>query len=371
MSILIFILILAVLIVVHEYGHFIVAKKWGVRVDEFGLGYPPRAKVLFKRKGTLFTLNWIPFGGFVKIFGEDPNDPPAKQGEAGESLYGENRGVALTSKSRFAQATVMFAGPLFNFIFAWLIVLVILFLGLPSAVDSKNEKYVSGVKTVITDIVKDSPAESVEILIGDAVLEAEFDGVTYANLQEIDFSNFNKSDKVINLTVDRDGETLEKAISVGDYTVNEKPGIGVALQTVGIYKPPFFKAVIESFRVTGEMIYQITFGLGSLVIDAFRGQADVSNITGPVGIVSLVGDASSLGVVYLLMFIALISVNLGVINLIPFPALDGGRIFFLVIEKIKGSPISPKVANTLNSVGFLILITLMLFITFRDIVKLF
>jgi regulator of sigma E protease len=362
MSIIIFILILAVLIIVHEYGHFIVAKKWGIRVDEFGLGYPPRAKVLFKRKGTLFTLNWIPFGGFVKIFGEDPNE---------ESLTGENKGQALTSKSRFAQATVMFAGPLFNFIFAWLIVLVILFLGLPSAVDSKNEKYVSGVKTVITEVVKDSPAENAEILIGDAVLEAEFDGATYASLGEIDFLTFNESDKTINLTVDREGETLEKEISIGEYTVNEKPGIGVAFQTVGIYKPPFFKAIVDSFKVTGEMIWQITFGLGSLIVDAFKGQADVSNLTGPVGIVSLVGDASSLGLVYLLMFIALISVNLGVINLIPFPALDGGRILFLIIEKIKGSSISPKVANTLNSVGFLILITLMLFITFKDIAKLF
>jgi len=362
MSILIFILILAVLIIVHEYGHFIVAKKWGIRVDEFGLGYPPRAKVLFKRKGTLFTLNWIPFGGFVKIFGEDPDQ---------QSLEGDDKGVALTSKSRFAQATVMFAGPLFNFIFAWLIILVILFLGLPSAVDSKNEKYVSGTKTVITEVMTDSPAAASEVMVGDAVLSAQFEGVTYGSLVDVNFSQSVSNNKVLNLTLDRSGETIEKQISIGEFMVGDRPGIGVGLQTVGIYKPPFFKAIIESFKVTGEMIYQITFGLGSLIVDAFRGQADVTNLTGPVGIVSLVGDASNLGVVYLLMFIALISVNLGVINLIPFPALDGGRILFLIIEKIKGSAISPKVANTLNSVGFLILITLMLFITFRDIVKLF
>ncbi|MDQ5883150.1 MAG: regulator of sigma protease [Patescibacteria group bacterium] len=362
MSVIIFILILAVLIVVHECGHFIVAKKWGVRVDEFGIGYPPRAKVLFKRAGTLFTLNWIPFGGFVKIFGEDPND---------ESLNGENKSVALTSKSRFAQATVMFAGPLFNFIFAWLIILVILFLGLPSAIDSKNEKYTTEVKTVITEVVDDSPASVSGVLVGDAVQNIEFEGVQYSSLQEVDFSKSTAKDKILNVTFLRDGETLEKEISIGEFMVGDRPGIGVGLQTVGIYKPPFFKAVLESFRVTGQMIYQITFGLGSLIVDAFRGQADVSNLTGPVGIVSLVGDASNLGVVYLLMFVALISVNLGVINLIPFPALDGGRILFLVIEKIKGGPISPKVSNTLNSVGFLVLIGLMLFITFRDIVKLF
>ncbi len=362
MSVIIFILILAVLIIVHEYGHFIVAKKWGIRVDEFGLGYPPRAKVLFKRKGTLFTLNWIPFGGFVKIFGEDPND---------ESLNGENRSVALTSKSRFAQATVMFAGPFFNFLFAWIIVLTTIFIGLPSAVDFKNEKYISDVKTVITEVVKDSPAEVSQIMVGDAVQNVEFEGDNYSSLTEVDFSNSKSENKFLNLTLQRGEETLEKEVSIGDYMVNDKPGIGVGLQVVGIYKPPFFKAIIESFKVTGQMIYQITFGLGSLVVDSFRGQADVSNLTGPVGIVSLVGDASSLGIVYLLMFIALISVNLGVINLIPFPALDGGRILFLMIEKIKGGPISPKISNTLNSVGFLILITLMLFITFKDIVRLF
>jgi len=362
MSIIIFILILAVLIVVHEYGHFIVAKKWGIRVDEFGLGYPPRAKVLFKRKGTLFTLNWIPFGGFVKIFGEDPND---------ESLNGENRSVALTSKSRFAQATVMFAGPFFNFLFAWIIILATLFIGLPSAVDFKNEEYISDVKTVITEVVKDSPAEESQIMVGDAIQNVEFEGVEYPSLSDVDFSQSTSENKVLNLTLKRGEETLEKEVSIGDYMVNDKPGIGVGLQVVGIYNPPFFKAITESFKVTGQMIYQITFGLGSLVVDSFRGQADVSNLTGPVGIVSLVGDASSLGIVYLLMFIALISVNLGVINLIPFPALDGGRILFLVIEKIKGGPISHKISNTLNSIGFLILITLMLFITFKDIVRLF
>lgn len=362
MSIIIFILILAVLIVVHEYGHFLVAKKNGIRVDEFGLGYPPRAKVLFKRKGTLFTLNWIPFGGFVKIFGEDPND---------ESLNGENKSQALTSKSRIAQASVMFAGPFFNFLFAWLIVLIVLFVGLPSSVDSKNEKYISDSKIIVTEVMKDSPAFVSEILVGDSVESAEFEGVTYASVQDVDYSASKSKEKVLNITILRDGETLEKEISIGEFMVNGKPGIGIGLQSVGIYKPPFFKAILESFRVTGDMIYQITFGLGTLIVDAFRGQADVSNLTGPVGIVSLVGDASNLGIVYLLMFVALISVNLGVINLLPFPALDGGRILFLVIEKIKGGPISPKIANTLNSVGFLILIGLMLFITFRDIMKLF
>lgn len=364
MSILIFILILAVLIIVHEYGHFIVAKMWGIRVDEFGIGYPPRAKVLFKRKGTLFTLNWIPFGGFVKIFGEDPDQ---------ESLEGEHKSVALTSKSKFAQGTVMFAGPLFNFIFAWMVILVSLFIGLPSAVDSgdsKNNAYIVDQRVVITEVLEDSPAHQAELFVGDSVDSVFYRDTFYGSIPElIESGAINQNENII-LNINRKGQTLEKEIFIGEFQINDRPAIGVGLQEVGIYRPPFLKAIVDSFVVTGNMIYQITVGLGQLIVDAFRGTADVSNLTGPVGIVALVGDASMLGFVYLLTFVALISINLGVINLIPFPALDGGRILFLIIEKIKGSPISPKVANTLNSIGFLLLIALMIFITFRDILGL-
>lgn len=368
MYIIIFILILAILIIVHEYGHFIVAKKWGVRVDEFGLGYPPRAKILFKRKGTVFTLNWIPFGGFVKIFGENPED-------VSKDVVEENvaPGVALTTKSKFAQISVIFAGPLFNFLFAWLVILVTLFIGLPSSIDSKNQEFVTDSNIIVTEIIEDSPAEVADIRVGDVIQSVTLSGVIYNSLQEVDFSKYDATDTNIPLTLSliRGEEQIEKEIQVGEYRVNEKPGIGVGLQEVGIYKPPFFMAIGESFRIVGGMIYQTAYGLADLVIDAFKGQADVSNLTGPVGIVALVGDASTLGFVYLLTFVALISINLGIINLIPFPALDGGRILFLVIEKMKGSPISAKVSNVLNAVGFIILIVLMIFITFRDVMGLF
>jgi regulator of sigma E protease len=360
MSVVIFILILAVLIIVHEYGHFIVAKKWGIRVDEFGIGYPPRVKTLFKRKGTIFTLNWIPFGGFVKIFGENPED--VKDDEP-------SKGVALTSKSKFAQATVMFAGPLFNFIFAWFVILIALFLGFPSSVDSTNEKYIESKSVIVTNVMENSPAEEYDVLIGDRILSAYYKGTYYDSIQNVPMSG--GSGDFVTLDLLREKEVVKTEVLIGDYIVGDKPGIGVGISEVGIYKPPFFRAVLDSFVLTGTMIYQIVVGLGNLIIDAFRGTADISNLTGPVGIVSLVGDASALGIVYLLTFVALISINLGVINLIPFPALDGGRILFLVIEKIKGSRISPKVSNTLNSIGFLLLIALMIFITFRDILKLF
>lgn len=364
MSILIFILILAVLIVVHEYGHFIFAKKWGVRVDEFGLGYPPRAKTLFKRKGTIFTLNWIPFGGFVKIFGESATEEP---------LTEEEKKVSLVGKSKFAQGTIMFAGPLFNFIFAWMIILATILIGLPSAATEDNREFIRDVKTVIVDVLPNSPAEIAGIEVGDQVRGISFNENTFLPVQDINIAEeLKKSNtEVVLLEITKNKETSIKEINLADFTVDGEKKIGIGFQEVGIYEPPFFRGFVESFHVTGKMIKDIAFGLVNLVIDAFKGQADVSSLTGPVGIVALVGDASNLGFVYLLTFIALISINLGVINLVPFPALDGGRILFLVIEAIIRRPINSKISTALNSIGFLILITLMLFITFRDVVRLF
>ena len=363
MSILIFILVLAILIIVHEYGHFIVAKKSGIRVDEFGLGYPPRAKVLFKRKGTIFTLNWIPFGGFVKIFGETPDE---------ESISGEDKSRALIHKPKFVQAMVMFAGPLFNFLLAWLFILVALFIGLPASVsESMNEKYILESKVVISEVLAESPASTAGIAIGDVIKEVSVGDTSYQDLGANDIKNLISQNKEVQFLIDRKGEKITTTAKVEEFLIEGKPGIGIGLEEVGIYKPPFFVAIVESFRITGVMIAQIAVGLGGLIVDAFSGTADVSTLTGPVGIVSLVGDASALGFVYLLTFVAMISINLGMINLVPFPALDGGRILFLIIEKIKGSRISPVVANSLNSIGFLILITLMVVITFKDVINLF
>lgn len=363
MSVIIFILVLAILIIVHEYGHFIVAKKSGIRVDEFGLGYPPRAKTLFKRNGTIFTLNWIPFGGFVKIFGETPDD---------ESISGEDKSRALIHKPKFVQAMVMFAGPLFNFLLAWVFILGALFIGLPASVsDSMNEKYISESKVVISEVLSGSPAETAGIMVGDVVRGINIEEKLLEDLNSSELKKIISESKQVEFVIDRKGEeVLAKAI-VEEFLIEGKPGIGIGLEEVGIYKPPFFVAILESFKITGVMIAQIAVGLGTLIVDAFSGSADVSTLTGPVGIVSLVGDASAMGFVYLLTFVAMISINLGMINLVPFPALDGGRILFLIIEKIKGSRISPVVANSLNSIGFLILITLMVVITFKDVIKLF
>lgn len=363
MGVLLFIIILALLIIVHEYGHFIVAKKGGIRVEEFGLGYPPRAKRLFRRNGTDFTLNWLPFGGFVKIFGESPDD---------ESLHGIHKNQALVSKPRWLQALVLFAGPFMNFLFAWLIILVSLWVGLPTTIDDKmDERFVRDETTIITEVLPGSPAEAAGVTPGDIVRTLAIDGVEYGTIRSTDLRPlveanpsaefafaFTRADQDVSVTlrpeVKENGEAL----------------LGVGINNYGIYKPNFWRGFTESFRFTFSMIVGIAAALFDLIKGIFVGGADISGLTGPIGIVGMVGDATKMGLIYILSFTAIISINLGVINLIPFPALDGGRLLFLLIEKIKGGRVNHNVLNIVNFIGFSLLILLMLFVSYRDILKL-
>lgn len=364
MSVVIFIIILAILIIVHEYGHFIVAKKGGIRVDEFGLGYPPKALRLFRRKGTDFTLNWLPFGGFVKIFGENPDD---------ESLRGEFRQQAFVNKPKWLQALVLFAGPFMNFLFAWIIIFVSLLVGLPTSINEKmDERFVSDETTIVTEVLSGSAADIAGLRAGDAIARVDINGVEQSiggsdSLRTLVLANPNET---FSVTFARAGEEGVKTTEIIPRDVNGEKILGVGISNIGIYKPNLWRGFVDSFEFTGTMIASIFLALVDLIKGVFSGGADLSNLAGPIGIVGLVGDASRMGLVYILSFVAIISINLGVINLIPFPALDGGRLLFLLIEKIKGGKVNHQILNTVNFVGFAILILLMIFVSYRDILKL-
>ena len=150
---------------------------------------------------------------------------------------------------------------------------------------------------------------------------------------------------------------------------SDKPAIGVSMDMIGVLKLPIHKAIISGLKLTWDLTRATAVGLFDLIVNSVRGTADISSVTGPIGIVGIVGDAVSFGFVYLLSLTAIISINLVIINLIPFPALDGGRLLFLLIEKIKGSRINPKIANIVNMIGFGLLMLLMVVITYHDIVK--
>ena len=363
MNIIIFIVILLILILVHEFGHYMAAKRSGIRVDEFGFGYPPRAAKLFTRKGTLFTLNWLPFGGFVKIFGEDPDDENTNGPDAARSFVHKKRGV---------QAGVLVAGVAMNFLLAWLLFSITLFAGMPASVqDLSGSADVTNPQLSVIGVMKDSPANVAGISSGDVIkkLSAGTDTLIAPDIDNL--KAFVQTHKSENISVDIDRQGTPKNISVMPKidTVGHAT-IGIDIDLIGTVKFPLGRAIVEGFKRSVETGYEVLAVLGGLIHDSFFGHPDLSSISGPVGIVSSIGTIAKFGVMSLLSFVAAISVNLAVVNILPFPALDGGRLLFILIEWIKGSRINPKIANWVNLAGFSLLILLMLVITYHDILNL-
>lgn len=364
MTIILFIIILAILILVHEFGHFIVAKKTGMRVDEFGIGFPPR--IFSVKKGeTEYSLNAVPLGGFVKILGENPDE---------ESIEGKDSQRSMVNKPRWAQAMVISAGVIFNLIFAWLLISIGFMVGLPTSVEQYNAENIKDQNVAVLEVVKDSPAEKAGIEAGDRLL---FMGVGENSIQDFngeEMKNFIASHGGEEITVlyKRDSdEQLTTYITPIDGILENEPAIGIVSDTIGVVQLNIFKAVWEGLKLTLNLVVDTTVGLVLFFASLISGEGSLSQISGPVGIVGMVGDAASFGLIYLLSFIAFISINLAVINFIPFPALDGGRLLFIIIESIIRRNIKPVIANTLNLIGFSLLILLMVVITYSDIIKLF
>lgn len=368
MSILIFIVILLVLVVSHEFGHFIVAKKSGIRVDEFSFGFPP--KIFGKKIGeTTYNFNALPFGGYVKIYGQGSDDFPGQNGEKVENL---NDSRSFSSKPRYIQALVLFAGVIMNFLVAWLLISIGFMSGLPSSSSTvPSGIIIKNQYLTVTSVVKNSPAEISGLKTGDKLLslKTSTDITETPSSESVKYFVKKHSNEIISVGYLRGSENRTLDVT----PVNNKegiPAIGIAMDTIGTLKLPIHKAIWEGLKLTTDITIGTAVGFYKLIAGAIAGTGNMSAVTGPIGIVGVVGDAAKFGFVYLLSFTALISVNLAVINLLPFPALDGGRLLFLLIEKIKGSRIKPQVANAVNMVGFGLLMILMVVITYHDIVKL-
>lgn len=364
MSVILFIVILFVLVLVHEFGHYIVAKRSGIRVDEFGFGYPPRAVKLFTKGGTLFTLNWLPFGGFVKIFGENPDD---------ENTNGPDKDKSFVHKPKYIQALVLVAGVFMNFILAWLLLSLGYMSGSPTAVGSEPSGYtVENAALTVMSVEKNSPAEIGGLKIGDVIEKITYKNEVVTDPTPDTLRAFvqGHSNTEIDFSISRGPDKKEILVTPKIPDGSDKAVVGIAMDNVGTLKLPFFRSLIEGLKTAWNVTVAIVVNLYTLIHDAVFGHPDLSNITGPVGIVGVVGDAYRFGLSYLISLTALISLNLAVINLLPFPALDGGRLLFVGIESIKRSPINPKISNTLNFVGFSLLIILMLVLTYKDIMHL-
>jgi len=357
LTIIVFILILGLLIFVHELGHFLLAKKLGMKVEEFGFGFPPRIFGI-KKGETIYSLNWIPIGGFVKILGED------------NEKEGKKDPKSFSSKPIWQRAVVLSFGVLMNFILAIIILSIGFSIGLPQILDPdlvKSNVNIQNKKIVIAYIAKGSPADELGLGIGDQVIA--IDNSKFTSVDNFIQTVRAKAGSKISLEIRRGDEFLAKKIIPRKYPPEDEGPMGVELAEVGTVSYPWYRAVVEGTRATWYTIEAIFMGLYNLVKTLVGPTKVALQIAGPVGIAALTGRVVKEGWIYVLQFIALLSINLGIINILPFPALDGGRLVFLGVEKIRGRKVNPRIENWTNQIGMTLLIVLMIFITFRDVMR--
>lgn len=381
-TLLIFIAVLVVLVLAHEFGHFIAARKNGIGVYEFGIGFPPRAfgiQIVKKKiknedggkknirrfyfirgnralteedesRGVVYSINWIPLGGFVKIKGEN----------------GDNKDKdSFVIQKTWKKAIVLVAGVLMNILLAAVLFSVGYMIGLPTLTDQmKNVDNVHDRHLQIMQVLPDSPADKAELKADDVILK--IGNIENPRLKAMQvYVGIHKDENVI-IKILRGDDTILKNMTPMIYESGQA-GIGVSIAEFGTVRYPWYSAIwhgfIDSFKYLGA-IFAVFY---DLIIGLFTGGSDAAeSVSGPVGIAIMAGQVAKMGFIYLLQFTAILSLNLAVLNILPIPALDGGRLLFLFLNKIKIVNFA-KYEQVVHSIGFLLLMILVVVVTVRDV----
>ncbi len=354
MTIVIAIISLIFLIIFHELGHFLFAKKFGVRVDEFGIGYPPR--VWGKKIGeTLYSINLLPLGGFVKIYGHE------ERIEESDSF---------TTKPFWQKSIIILAGVAVFWVIAAILLSVVVYIGAPSAISDNEVTGFQDPKVQIISIADSSPASGSNLKVGDiikSINDQEIDKV----YQVQNLVSENKGEEII-LTVQR-GQKLEdiKITPRLDYP-QEEGSMGVGLLRTGLKKTVWYKAPVKGVEATVNLTKAVVGGW-IITIKGLVQNGELPagvEVKGPIGIFELFNNFGGLGVSYFLQFVAVIAISLALINILPIPALDGGWFLFLVIEKIIGRPLNQKWVQNISVFFFFLLILLLIWVTVKDVIGL-
>lgn len=358
MVVLLFILILGLLVLVHELGHFVAARIFGIGVEEFGFGFPPRLlKVKRKNWKTMLSFNLIPLGGFVKIKGAAGDD-------AHEEGYKDTDSFFV--QKAWKKFSVLFAGIGMNIVLGMVLLSIGFTIGMPMSTEGLPAgTKVRDPKIQIISVEKGTPAEHAGLQTGDALLS--IDDTTFSTPSDVkDYTAVRAGQESV-VRWKRGDQLSSATVTLAD--VNGRGVLGVSLDQTGVVSYPFFKAIWTGITSTLFIIVQIFIAFWDLLYTLIARQTVSGDIAGPVGIAVLTGQIAQLGFIHILQFTAILSINLGVFNFLPIPALDGGRILFVLIEKIRRKPISQKLEAAVHNMGFLFLLLLVLVITVRDISK--
>lgn len=421
LTLLIFIAVLAVLVLSHEVGHFIAARKSGIKVYEFGFGFPPRlfgiqmlkgkklekvaeeetvdisisdyqspdgSKVIEEKvvdriteidkevpikkwrwvwgnkpiipeegegrleQGTVYSINLIPLGGFVNIKGEDSSDTGPD---------------SFSSKPAWKKAIVIVAGVAMNIVLAASLFSIGYMIGLPMLTDKiVDSSLVQNRSLEIIQVLPDKPAALADIKPSDLILRVgDIDNPRLTEMQ--DYVDAHRSEE-ISFTIQRGDELLNKKIKPMIYQESGRGGIGVGIAEFGTIKYVWYKAIYHGCKDTGVYLKEIFVAFGSLVKRLFVGREGLGDsVAGPIGIAVMTGEVAKMGILYLLQFVAVLSLNLAVVNILPIPALDGGRLLFLALSKINRRWSFLKYERTAHTVGFILLLALVAVITINDL----
>ncbi len=333
MTIFLAIIFLSIILFSHELGHFLLAKICKVPVEEFGFGFPPR--IFAKKIGeTEYSLNWLPFGGFNKINEEGFGRQPAGR-----------------------RMLILAGGILVNIVLGWVFFSLVFMIGSKPLV-------------IISDLAPGSPAALAGIQKNDEVLSVihqnEILNTPFSSQQFIDFVGRYKGE-IFTLKINRNGKNMDIQVASRENPPAGEGSMGVVIVDAGAPAMPFFKSLLEAAKYTGQVIGLTFASIYHLITQAFSRPEVLSALTGPVGAIALAGQVGKIGFSYLLQIMAFLSLGFAVFNILPFPGLDGGHMLFILIEKIKGSPVPARIRNSINIFGFGFLLLLMLFVTIKDI----
>jgi len=353
-TIVIFLVVLSVLVLVHEAGHFFAARFFGVHVDEFGLGFPPRAWGVKKGK-TLYSLNWIPLGGFVKLKGESGDHAHDKDSFAGKPVW--------------QRSIIIAGGVIMNVVLAWFLFTVGYALGMPQvAEDLPSHAKVRDAKVQVMSVLEGSAAAEAGVLPGDVV--TLIDGALVDDADDVRSVTSVRGGSEVKVTFVRGTETVERTLVPRLIESSGQSGIGVALALTGVVSYPIYTAPLQGLSATWFYTSEIFGALWGVVRNLFTvAQEPAVEFSGPVGIAVLTSEVAALGFVYLLQFMAILSLNLAVVNVLPIPALDGGRLAFLIVEKIRGKAAGMRFEAAVHGIGYILLLTLVALVTYRDLTK--